>query len=121
MYAQIWPVSGQEFVRDRHFKFVLFIQTEQQHIRYRHDLIVNSLRPKTHIYVGNLTIIGSDNSLSPPRRQAIIWTNARILIIGPFGSNLSGFVVGIEAFSFKKMHLKMPYAKWRPSYLGLNV
>ena len=36
----------------------------------------------THICVGNLTIIGSDNGLSPNRRQAIIWTNARILLIG---------------------------------------
>ena len=37
----------------------------------------------THICVGNLTIIGSDNGLSPGRRQAIIWTNAGILLIGP--------------------------------------
>ena len=28
----------------------------------------------THICVGNLTIIGPDNGLSPARRQAIIWT-----------------------------------------------
>ena len=32
----------------------------------------------THICVGKLTIIGSDNGLSPGRRQAIIWTNAGI-------------------------------------------
>ena len=32
----------------------------------------------THICVGNLTIIGPDNGLSPGRRQAIIWTNAGI-------------------------------------------
>ena len=36
----------------------------------------------THICVGNLTTIGSDNGLSPGRRQAIIWTNAGILSIG---------------------------------------
>ena len=36
----------------------------------------------THICVGKLIIIGSDNGLSPERRQAIIWTNARILLIG---------------------------------------
>ena len=30
----------------------------------------------THICVGYLIIIGSDNGLSPGRRQAIIWTNA---------------------------------------------
>ena len=33
----------------------------------------------THICLGNLAIIGSDNGLSPSRRQAIIWTNAGIL------------------------------------------
>ena len=36
----------------------------------------------THICVGNLTIIGSDNGLSPGRRQAITCTNAGILLIG---------------------------------------
>ena len=43
----------------------------------------------THICLGNLTIIGSDNGLSPGRRQAIIWTNAGILLIGPLGTNFS--------------------------------
>ena len=37
----------------------------------------------THVCVGKLTIIGSDNGLSPGRRQAIIWTIAGILLIGP--------------------------------------
>ena len=37
----------------------------------------------THICVSKLTIIGSDNGLSPDRRQAIIWTNAGLLLIGP--------------------------------------
>ena len=32
----------------------------------------------THICVGNLTIIGSDNGLPPGRRQAIISPNAGI-------------------------------------------
>ena len=36
----------------------------------------------THICVGEITIIGSDNGLSPGRCQAIIWTNAGILLIG---------------------------------------
>ena len=43
----------------------------------------------THICVGNLTIIGSDNGLSPERRQAIIWTNAGILLIPTLGTNFS--------------------------------
>ena len=42
----------------------------------------------THIHVGKLTIIGSDNGLSPGRRQAIIWTNVGILSNGPLGTNL---------------------------------
>ena len=42
----------------------------------------------SHICVGKLTIIGSANGLSPGRRQAIIWTNAGILLIGPLRTNL---------------------------------
>ena len=41
------------------------------------------------ICISELTIIGSDNGLSPGRRQAIIWTNAGILLIGPFRTNLN--------------------------------
>ena len=68
----------------------------------------------THICVGKLTIIGSDNDLSPGRRQAIIWTIAGILLIGSLGTNFSEFLIGIQRFLFKKMHLKMSSAKWRP-------
>ena len=75
----------------------------------------------THICVNKLTIIGSDNGLSPGQRQAIIWTNAGILLIGPLGTNFSEVLSDIHAFSFKKMHLKMSSAKWRPFCLGLNV
>ena len=75
----------------------------------------------THICVGKLTIIGSDNGLSPGRRPAIIWTNAGILLIRPWGTNFSEIFNGNQIFSFKKMHLKMSSAKWRPVYLGLNV
>ena len=41
-----------------------------------------------HICVGNLTIIGPDNGMSAGRRQAIIWTNAGILLTEPLGTNL---------------------------------
>ena len=66
--------------------------------------------------VGNLIIIGPDNGLSPGRRQAIIWTNAGILIIGPRGTNFSEIFIGIQAFPFKKMNLKTTSAKWRPFF-----
>ena len=75
----------------------------------------------THICVGNLTIIGSDNGLSPGRPQAIIWTNARISLIGPLGTKFSEILTEITIFSFKKMYLKMASGKWRPFCLGLNV
>ena len=75
----------------------------------------------THICVGKLTIIGSDNGLSPRRRQAIIWTSAGILLIRPLGTNFSEILIGIQTFSFKKMYLKMSSAKWRPFCLGINV
>ena len=75
----------------------------------------------THMCVGNLTITGSDNGLSPGRRQAIIQTNAGILSIGLLGTNFNEISIGIQTFSFKKMHFKMSSAKWRPFCLGLNV
>ena len=74
----------------------------------------------THICIGEQTIIGSDNGLLPDRHQAIIWTNAGILSTGPLGTNFSEILIEIYTFSFKKMHLKMPSGKWRPSCLGLN-
>ena len=75
----------------------------------------------THICVGNITIISSDNGLSPYQRQAIIWTNAAILLIGTLGTNFNEIVFKIHTSSFKNIHLKMASGKWRPFCLGLNV
>ena len=75
----------------------------------------------THICISKLTIIGSDNGLSPDRRQAIIWTNAGFLLIGPLGTNFSEIVIKIQRYSFKKMRFKVSSAKRRPFCLGLNV
>ena len=74
-----------------------------------------------HICISKLTIIGSDNDLSPDRRQAIIWTNAGILLIGPLGTNFSEILIEILTFSFKKMRLNVSSVKRRPFYLGLDV
>ena len=71
----------------------------------------------THICIGKLNIIASDNGLSPGGRQAIIWTNAEILLIEPLGTKFNE----IHTFSFKKMYLKMLSAKQRPFCLGPNV
>ena len=75
----------------------------------------------THICVSNLTSLGPDNGLLPGRRQAIIWTDAGMLLIGPLGTNFSEILIDIHTFAFTKMHLKMSSAKWRPFCLGLIV
>ena len=75
----------------------------------------------THICGSKLTITGSDNGLSPDRRQPIIWSNARLLLFGPLGTNFSEILIKILTFSFKKMRLKVSSAKRRPFCLGLNV
>ena len=75
----------------------------------------------THICVAKLTNIGSDNGLSPGWRQAIIGTNAGILLIGPLGTNFSELLIVIHTYSVNKMYLKLSSAKWRPFCLGLNV
>ena len=66
-------------------------------------------------------MIGSDNGLSPGRRQAIIWTNFGILLIRPLGTNFNEMLIEILTFSFMKMRLEVSSAKWRPFCLGLNV
>ena len=48
-----------------------------------------------YICIGKLTIIGSDNGLRPGWRQAIVWTNAGILLIGPLGTHFSKISIGI--------------------------
>ena len=75
----------------------------------------------THMYVGKLTIIGSDNNLSPGRRQAIIGTNAAILIIEPLETNFTEILNEIQTFSLTKIRLKMSSAKCCQFHLGLNV
>ena len=89
-------------------------------VLYSHDDLTHWGRV-THICVSKLTIIGSDNGLSPERRQAIIWTNVGLLSIGPLGTNLGEILSEIHTFSFKKMHLKTSSEIWRQFCLGLNV
>ena len=66
----------------------------------------------THICACKLIIIGSDNGLSPGRRQAIMWTNPGILLIQTLETNFSEIWSKIHPFWFYKMHLKMSSAKW---------
>ena len=61
----------------------------------------------THIYVSKLTIIGSDNGLSPVLCQAIIETKAIILLFEPLEINFSEMLIKIHTLSFPKMYHKM--------------
>ena len=111
-----------------HIQDVNCVITYVLNITICHEHIMSSTHwgRVTHICVSKITTIGSDNGLSPGRRQAIIWTNAGILLIGPLRTNFSEILIEIDIFSFKKMHLKLSSAKRRPfvsalTCLGLNV
>ena len=96
-----------------------------------HDCLLNRLfrcRSKktsklrvTGLCAGNSPVTGK----FPPQRASnaenvsIWWRHhaARcpaMLLIGPLGTNFSEILIGIQTFSFMKMHLKMSSAKWRP-------
>ena len=91
-----------------------------------HHWLMTAITPKSLLLIGlnwwspsisKLNVIGWDNGLSPGRRQAIMWTSAGILLIGPLETNVSEILIAIETFSFKKMCLKMS-AKWCPFRLA---
>ena len=75
---------------------------------------------ETPICASKLTTIVSDHGFSPGRCQAIIWTNAGILLTGLLGINLSEILIGVYIFSVTKMHLKIS-GKRRQFSLGLNA
>ena len=67
----------------------------------------NSLRlSEAYMRHWNLTIIGSDNGLSPGRHQAIIWTNGGILLIGPLGTHFNELLIKVQYFHSSKCVLK---------------
>ena len=74
----------------------------------------------TYICVNKLTIIGSDNGLSPGRRQDIIWTNAGILLIGPLGTNFSEKLIEIGYFIQENVFENI-VCEMATILLGLNV
>ena len=73
----------------------------------------------THICISELATIGSDNGLSPGRRQDIIRTNAGILLIGYLVTNFREIVIEIHTF-WRKLHFKMSSAKRQPFCIGLR-
>ena len=81
---------------------------------------VKTYRSEWSIYASVIyTSIGSDNGLSPGRHQAVIWTNAGILLIGQL--SFSEIWIEIHTSLLKKIHLKISSGNWRQFCLGLNV
>ena len=85
---------------------ITFLITKEALVSYAPSFVVSSVSIDcttplthwgrvTHTCVCKLTTIGSDNGLSPGRRQAIIWSNAGILLIGSLGTNLCNRNSGI--------------------------
>ena len=120
MYTILCIVNNNYVVPRRRYMSMYRI-LYSNHLNCKQAFLFTHWGRATHIYVSKQTIIGSDNSLSPGRRQAIIWTNAELLLIGTLGTNFSEILIEIRIFSFKKMGLKVSSAKWRPFCLGLNV
>ena len=58
---------------------------------------------------------------TPGWRQAIIWINAGLLLIGPLGANLRQILIEIYTFSFKKLYLKISSGKCWAFCLVRNV
>ena len=74
----------------------------------------------TYICASKLTMLGSDNALSPDRHQAIIRTNAGILFIRPKNklqwNCIRNSNIFIDEIAFENVAVK-----WRSFCLGLNV
>ena len=60
----------------------------------------------THVCISKLTSIGSGNDMLPGRCQAIFWTDATVLFIGPLGTYFSESYIECNIFSFKNMYWK---------------
>ena len=96
--AQVWLRSYKN--HDNSCRFRYSMQSFFTYINWGHE---------THICVNKLTTIGANNGSSPGRRQAIIWTNAGIVLMRSLGTNFSEIWREIHTFSFKKMRLKMSF------------
>ena len=73
------------------------------------------------ICISKLTIMGSDDGLLPGLCQAIICTDAGILLIRPLESMFNVILIRIHIFSFMEIHLKLPSEKWWLFCVSLSV
>ena len=73
------------------------IHTYIQNIVFHWEVKLNWLR-SSNVCVDDLTTNGSDNGLLPCRRQAIIRTNAGILLIEPLRTNFCEILIEILTY-----------------------
>ena len=78
----VWDLQ----IYNRIYMILVLDNHELQRRGIRDEHLLTHWGRVTHICVSKRTIIGSDNGLSPDRRQANIWTNAGILLIVPMGN-----------------------------------
>ena len=79
-----------------------------------------------HVCVRKITIIGSDNGLLPGQHQAIIWTNAGILLIRILGTNFREILSKIHTFfiqgnAFQNVVCKMAAIVSRPQCVKREI
>ena len=98
-------------------KCLLNVCAEWIHVLGNRVLKVISPWCRVYAFV-NWVSIGSGNGLSSVRCQAITWTNADLLSVGPLGTNFSEILIEIQAFSSKKRHMKMSSAIFRQIVQG---
>ena len=68
----------------------------------------------TTVRVSNSTTSGSYNGSAPGRRQIIFWTNARMQLIWPSGTNVSALLVEIQDNASENTVCKMAANSSKP-------
>ena len=121
-FGNVWSVLIKTTLKyPKHIAWTEFVPVQYTWVSENDKLALTHWGWVTHICVGNLTIIGSDNGLSPERHQAIIWTNAGILLIRPLETNFSEISIEIQTFSLEKIRLKKSSANCCSFHLGPKV
>ena len=100
-----WPVTRKMFPFDD------VIMWECRLLNIGHCLYLTHAGRVTHI-CSKLTIIDSQNGLSPYRRQALVRINTTILLIYKhLWTNFSEILIEMQRFALKKIHLKISSVK----------
>ena len=106
-----WNTSQWQYHLHSVVKDQLILEKCTEQLSGKSYLVIKSSPPSATYVSVNWVSIDSDNGLLPVRRQAITWTSARLLPIGPLGVNFNEIWIKIKKLSFRKMHLKLSSVK----------